>query len=234
MQHHLADGLAAAEAARLARSSSSGEASALVLAPDLARAELAAALDDLDEARAHAILDRLLTQATLETVVGEVIVPYLDELGERGRSGVASVAQEHFASGLLGGRLLGLARGWGMGVGPLALLACLPREQHELGLIAFGLLLRARGWRIVYLGADTPLDTVETLSADTKSDLIVLTALDGKRVTAVSDRLRALARRQPVAVGGTAARAASKIPGVRALRGDVVTEAAALTPRSAS
>ena len=42
------------------------------------------------------------------------------------------------------------------GSGPLAVLACLPGEQHDLGLIAFGLALRARGWRIVYLGADTP------------------------------------------------------------------------------
>src|SRR5205085_10187613 len=139
------------------------------------------------------------------------------------------------AAGRLRGRLLGLAPGWGVGVGPVALLAGLPREQHELGLIAFGLLLRARGWRIVYLGPDTPLDTVEALSADTEPDLIVLTALDRKRVTAVSDRLRALAGRRPVAVGGTAAAgAASKIPGVRALRGDVVTEAAALTARSGS
>jgi len=235
MQHHLADGLAAAEAARLAGSAGNDEAAAVVLAPDVARADLAAALDDLDEARAHAIFDRLLAQATLETVVGDIIVPYLHELGERWRSGAASVAQEHFASGLLRGRLLGLARGWGVGVGPLALLACLPREQHELGLIAFGLLLHTRGWRIVYLGPDTPLDTVEALSADSKPDLIVLTALDRKRVTAVSDRLRALARRRPVAVGGTAAAgAASKIPGVRALRGDVVTEAAALTTRSGS
>jgi methanogenic corrinoid protein MtbC1 len=145
------------------------------------------------------------------------------------------VAQEHFASGFLRGRLLGLARGWGLGVGPLALLACLPREQHELGLIAFGLLLRARGWRIVYLGPDTPLDTLEALSSDTEPDLIVLTALDRKRVTAVSDRLAALARRWPVAVGGTAAAtAASKIAGVRALRGDLASEAAALTAGSGS
>jgi methanogenic corrinoid protein MtbC1 len=140
------------------------------------------------------------------------------------------VGQEHFASGLLRGRLLGLARGWGLGVGPVALLACLPREQHELGLLAFGLLLRARGWRIVYLGADTPLDTVEALSRDAEPDLIVLAALDRKRVTAVTDRLGALARRWPVAVGGTgAAVAASKVPGVRALRGDLASEAAALT-----
>ena len=31
-------------------------------------------------------------------------------------------------------------------------------EQHDLGLLAFGLALRGRGWRIVYLGPDAPFD----------------------------------------------------------------------------
>jgi hypothetical protein len=57
-------------------------------------------------------------------------------------------------------RLLGLARGWDRGAGPRALLACAPSEQHDLGLIALGVALRARGWRITYLGQDTPLETL--------------------------------------------------------------------------
>ena len=64
------------------------------------------------------------------------------------------------------GRLLAISRGWGSGMGPLALLACPPGELHDIGLIAFGLSLRGRGWRIVYLGQDTPLDT---LAADRAS-----------------------------------------------------------------
>ena len=74
--------------------------------------------------------------------------------------GQASVAQEHFAASVVRGRLLAISRGWGSGMGPLALLACPPGEHHDIGLIAFGLSLRGRGWRIVYLGQDTPLDTL--------------------------------------------------------------------------
>ena len=58
-------------------------------------------------------------------------------LGER--SGVGRPGA--FASQLLRGRLLGLARGWDRGAGPRALLACAPGEQHDLALIAFGLAL---------------------------------------------------------------------------------------------
>ena len=114
--------------------------------------QLRGALDGFDEARAHAALDRLLSTFTLETVLRDAVLPYLRELGERWERGEASIAQEHFASVLLRGRLLGLARGWGSGGSRLALLACLPGEQHDLGLICFGLALRGQGWRIIFLG----------------------------------------------------------------------------------
>ena len=48
------------------------------------------------------------------TRCSEVVLPYLRELGERWLSGDASVAQEHFASSVVRGRPLGLARGWGL------------------------------------------------------------------------------------------------------------------------
>ena len=161
MQQHLADGLAAAEAAALASRAAAdetGDAPGLDVAA--ARAELAEALDRFDEPTAQELLDRLLAAVTVDTLLGEIVLPYLHELGARWARGESSIAQEHFATGVLRGRMLGLARGWGRGVGPPAVLACLPGERHELGLIAFGLALRSRGWRVTHLGADTPLDTL--------------------------------------------------------------------------
>ena len=48
-------------------------------------------------------------------------------------------------------------------------LACPPGERHDLGLIAFGLVLRSHGWRILFLGADTPLDTIGQRGRDDRS-----------------------------------------------------------------
>ena len=76
-----------------------------------------------------------------------------------------SVAEEHFATNVVRGRLLGLARNWSSGGGPVAVLACPPGELHDLGLICFGLLLRERGWRIAYLGPDTPIETVADIAS---------------------------------------------------------------------
>ena len=128
----------------------------------------------------------------------DVVLPYLHELGERWQRGEASIAQEHFASTVLRGRLLGLARGWGRGLGPLALLACLPGEQHDLGLIAFGLALRSRGWRIAYLGTDTPLETLDEAARSLAPALVVVGRGHDDRVRPVAARA-ARARRAPPA-----------------------------------
>jgi MerR family transcriptional regulator, light-induced transcriptional regulator len=229
MRRHLGEGIAAAEAARLASGAIVGASSA-ALSPAAVRTELADALAAFDEPRAQAIIDRLLSVATLDTVLGEVLLPYLRELGERWERGQASIAQEHFASAMIRGRLLGLARGWGLGAGPIALLACLPDEHHDLGLIAFGLALRERGWRITYLGTNAPIDTVAEVAAQIGPAFVVLNGVASERVAPVARELRALARAHRVALGaGAAAGDALKGGGVIVLPGDAVEEAARLT-----
>jgi MerR family transcriptional regulator, light-induced transcriptional regulator len=232
MQQHLAGGLAAAEAATAALRAVADEEAPPPEALSWAalRAELVDALDRFDEPRAQAILDRLLAVTTVETLLSEVVLPYLRELGERWARGDASVAQEHFATAVLRGRLLGIARGWGLGIGPAAVLACLPGEHHDLGLIAFGLALHARGWRIVYLGPDSPIETVDDVSRRLQPSLVVLTAVTDERVQPTVEQLRGLAAHQRVALGGAAAASGVlESEGVLMLTGDPIAAATLAT-----
>ncbi len=232
MRQHLANGLAAAQAATEASRAVVGDRGLASPAFDSAQArdELALALDGFDEPRAQALIDRLLAVATIDTLLSEVVLPYLHELGVRWERGEASIAQEHFASGVLRGRLLGLARGWGQGGGPAALLAGLPGEWHDLGLIAFGLALRARGWRIVYLGGDAPIDTVEDACRRVEPTLAVLHGIGEELVTPLLERLRTLAESQRLAISGPAAWT-SILAGLDLLllKGDPVSEAELVT-----
>ena len=197
MQAGLRRGLSAAEAAREAVSGAGG-----VQETGLSSAPLAAALDAMDAEDAHLLLDRLLATFTLETVLSEVILPYLHELGERWSRGEASVTQEHFASNLIRGRLLSLARSWGAGGGPLAVLACAPGEQHDLPLVAFGLALRGRGWRITFLGADTPAASVADAAGVLDPALIVVSAVTSAVFERSVGELADLARAYPLAIAG--------------------------------
>jgi DNA-binding transcriptional MerR regulator len=242
MRDHLSRGVAAAEAARLALDA---EAAAPVVAPaattaaspplQAAARELAAALDRFQEEPAHAVLDRLLAAYRVETVLRDLLIPYLHDLGDRWARGEVSVAQEHFAANLVRGRLLGLARGWGQGHGPAAVLACLPGEQHDLGLLAFGISLQRQGWRIVYLGPDTPIATIHHAVGRLRPDLVVLTSTVAEHVAAHADAIADLAGATSVALGGAGATAElAARTGARLLDTDPVTAAEQLVTPAAS
>jgi MerR family transcriptional regulator, light-induced transcriptional regulator len=223
MRSHLDRGLSAAEAARLTLDEERRpETPVLERSAD----ELRAALDAFDETAAQSALDRLLSAFSVEVVLREVVLPYLRELGERWERGDVSVAQEHFASQLLRGRLLGLARGWDRGAGPRALLSCMPGEQHDLGLIAFGLSLRDRGWRIVFLGPDTPLDTLSDAATTLEPDAVVLAATTRAHFERGDVALRRLAATLPVWAAGPGAMADfADATGVRLLGPDPIAAA---------
>jgi methanogenic corrinoid protein MtbC1 len=228
MQRHRARGLAAAEAAALVREQQPAVSSSETPLAD-AKNELADALAAFDEERAHAVLDSSLATATIDAVLATVVVPYLHELGECWTRGDASVAQEHFASAVLRGRLLGLARGWGRGFGPRAVLACAPGEQHDLGLIAFGLALRGRGWRVVYLGADTPLRSVADAAHASDAVFVVVSAVTPTPFLAHREELGTLARKQRLCLAGAGAAEAALDIDAQILSGGPVEEAERVT-----
>jgi DNA-binding transcriptional MerR regulator len=208
MQSLVSGGLAAAQAARLVLSGGEPEprtdsGSATIL--EEAAGNLSAALDRLDEQAANSALDQLVSAYTVETVLQDVVLPYLHRLGERWEAGEVSVAQEHFASNLLRGRLLGLAQGWGQGQGPLAILACLPGEHHELGLLAFGVALRRRGWRITYLGTDSPIAAVADTARSLTPAVVVLLSINPDNFLDHTREIKELANQVPVMIAGIGA-----------------------------
>src|SRR6201987_2643489 len=118
MQAHLARGLSDAEAAQAVLGEDNGAGHGRAAGPDRDApgasgrpGALREALEAFDEPAAQAALDRLVSDLSVTTVLRDVVLPYLTGLGERWESGTASVAQEHFASNVIRGRLAGLARG---------------------------------------------------------------------------------------------------------------------------
>ena len=220
MRELLGTGLSAAEAARQAGSEPPAPAEVVpagVAPKAAASAELRRALEQLDDAAAHAAFDRLLADYSTRAVLAGVVLPLLHELGAGWERGEISVAQEHFASNLLRGRLLGLARGWDRGSGPRAVLACPPGERHDLGLVIFGLGLRELGWRITFLGADTPPDTIVETVQQLQPEALVLAVTDSARLEGVAEtaaRLRDAGA--AIWVGGAGAGA---VDGARVLGG---------------
>jgi DNA-binding transcriptional MerR regulator len=201
MKRALDEGLSAAEAAQrtLARAR---PAEGLL---DDARDRLLAAARVYDEATVQTVLDEALAGFALTTVLRELVLPVMREIGDEWERGALEVGQEHFSTTLIRERLLALARLWGRGGGPLAILACAPGERHDIGLIAFGLVLRSHGWRILFLGADTPVSTLDRAVSTTDPQLVVVASVDGALLEAEGSALRRLARRAPLVLSGAGA-----------------------------
>ena len=227
MQAHMARGLAAAQAAALAVAESAVE----IVAP--ARPEeqvdgLLGAAEALNATRFDALLDAAFAHGRLPAI-RDVVLPVLVEIGLRWERTDLTVGHEHFATHLIERRLLALATGWEAGRGPLAVLACPAGERHTLGLICFGLLLADHGWRIGYLGADTPVDQLVGVGASLAPDAVILCALDPRHLTDSGAAIAALGRRHHTILAGSGASAemAQRL-GVHHADGDPATAAQAL------
>src|SRR3954465_15358744 len=212
MQRYIAQGLSTAQAAEMVTAArlTVRPGQALAIPPaEVAEAhqEMQASLDRFDETSAQRALEKLFGMYSALAVVRDVMMPYLREVGDRWAAGHVSIAQEHFATNFLHARLLAFARGWDRGLGPRAILACAPGELHTLGLITFGVALHELGWRITYLGADTPVAMVEEAAAHVAPDLIVVFAAVPERIAAIAEDLQALSGRRTTAIAGAGASA---------------------------
>jgi methanogenic corrinoid protein MtbC1 len=159
----------------------------------------------MDEAAAQRELDAVFSELTVDTALRDVVLPCLRRIGDGWASGELSVAQEHFASQVLRGRLLGLARGWGRGEGPRIVLACPPGERHDLALLVFGIVLARRGWAPAFLGADSPVAAIDEAVTRTGAAGAVLAATSPEHFSGVATELAALARRTTLYLAGPGA-----------------------------
>lgn len=233
MRQRMDDGLSAAAAARITLAGENpleGPGDAL---EDL-RASLSGALRHFDEAGAHAALDVALARFSIPSALEMVVLPYLQELGAGWEAGNVSIAQEHFATMILRGRLLGLARNWGSGAGPTALLASPAGEFHDLGLICFGLGLRERGWRITLLGPNTPGSTMIQAVGAVRPRVVVVSSMDPALLESIeSDLARVAATSRLLLAGPGATEPLARRTGAGLLSGAPMAAAYRLSPEDA-
>lgn len=199
--------------ARLEEGYRIGEAAALlgddVLAvdsPDDLREAILEATVRGDAVAVQRLVGQALALRSLEESLFDVLAPVLVAVGEAWERGEITVAQEHMTSSVVRGavqRLLADARG---SVRGLAVLACAPGERHEIGLLMLAALLRADGWQVAYLGADTPVADALELAERLGAAAVCFSATIAETGSALRRELDARpAPRAAVLVGGQAA-----------------------------
>lgn len=171
--------------------------------------ELWSAIDAYDGEAADAALSQLLSDLPLSDAVGQVVLPFLDQVGQRWEHGSLSVAHEHFASNLMRRQLWSVtaqasAEVW-TADGPVVLLACPPGERHDLVLLCFALLLGETGARARYLGGDTPMTAIVAAARKTEADAVVLATTRATALTAHARDVSRLSLEHQVFIAGRGA-----------------------------
>lgn len=185
---------ALAEAAPVRPAPDGGSSTAGRLA-DLSQRLHGAALA-LDAGQVSAIMAEASALLDVETLWGRVLAPTLTRLGEDWERGVASSAPEHLLSGLVRGRLSLLLEALPRLPGaPVAVVGAGPDERHDLAALMLSLLLARKGWRMTFLGAETPPDALEEAIRAVRPRVAVLSATLPEHAAAALDGLQRVRQR---------------------------------------
>jgi len=172
------------------------------------RDRLVGAIARFDEDGLERIYNEMLALYPLPVVIQRILVPLLRYIGHRWERGEGLVAEEHFfhvfLRNKLGAQFHHLRH---RSQGPVLLAACLPGEQHEIGLLLFAQAAAERGFRPVILGADQPLEELAEVARRCHAAGIVLSGGLDPDGPALFTAIATMVRRGglPVFVGGRTA-----------------------------
>ncbi len=117
------------------------------------------AIERFNEDALDKIYNEALSLYPVDVVSERLVTPLLRVLGEQWEESDTGIAQEHFFSVYLRNKLGSRIQHLGQrSSNPLLLLACLPGEFHEIGLLLLALGAVDFGYRILVLGANLPLE----------------------------------------------------------------------------
>lgn len=172
------------------------------------RDSMLAAVAAFDEAKLEALYNETMSLYPVDVVTRRLLLPLLESLGERWSTEPGGIAEEHFFSVFLRNKLGGRFHHRNLqNNGPKLVAACLPGEQHEFGLLLFALAAHTRGYRLVLLGANMPLEELPHVVRRTGSAGIVLSGSATIDETALASGLKSLTAdiAVPVFAGGSCA-----------------------------
>jgi methylmalonyl-CoA mutase cobalamin-binding subunit len=169
---------------------------------------------DMDGSTLIGEFHRSLAEMAVIPFLEQRLGPYLQALGEHWSRGLIRVSHEHFASEkmreFLSAQWRGASEG-SAGTRAAAVLATPSGEQHALGLHMAAWVIALAGTRVIFLGADTPVDEVAYATERNRARGVALSVAAGyagdlpRYLTRLSALLASDVR---LALGGTGSRVA--------------------------
>lgn len=159
---------------------------------------------EFNETLAEQLLNQAFSLYPLEVVLFEIIQQSMRDLGEKWFDGEVTVQQEHFTSALVLRRLETLIAATPPPLRSETILIASPAEEwHTFTMVMLNLLLRRRGYHVVFLGANVPTDHLDEAVESIKPDLVILASQHLSSAANLQKAARILSRKNVhVAYGG--------------------------------
>jgi len=165
------------------------------------------AVGDFNIERIDAIFNEASSLYPIDMVTDKLIQPTITQLGTAWKHHPdTGVAEEHFYSSWLKNRLgARFHHAYSQAKGSRIICACVPGSYHEIGLMLFALSALSRGYRVLYFGADLPLDQLQHITQRSAAKAIVLSAHTSDEQNLEQQLISTLADIDtPVFLGGSA------------------------------
>jgi len=177
------------------------------------RRRMSAAIAAFDEPALEAVYEEALSLHSIDRVNRMLLMPLLEELGARWSKVAGGISEEHFFSAYLRNKLgARFHHRRVLDTGPKLLVACVPGEHHEIGLLIFALSAHEAGMRVVLLGANVPFAEAGAAARRAQCDAVVLSSSIDPGSAEFYRGLAALVAgvKRPVYIGGVTAAAHGK------------------------
>jgi DNA-binding transcriptional MerR regulator/methylmalonyl-CoA mutase cobalamin-binding subunit len=213
--------LAGLSSEELGRLIEEDRAAATPVAPELraeggngtaARAFLAqglTAVREMDAARLETILSRAAVAVGASQLIDHVITPLMIEIGDLWTDDALTPGHERLATAVVRRTLDTIRGAVAQADGPGLVVATPAGQHHEIGALLAAAAAASSGWRVVYLGADVPAQSIATAVDMTGARAVALSIIFPSDDPDLPDELRSLRRQLNdevmVIVGGRAA-----------------------------
>ncbi len=141
--------------------------------------------------QANHLIDLVFSMFHYEEVFHKILAPILQKVGEDWERDEVNVTQEHYITNLLVNRFYQFFRIHPTNpMLPKVLAFCPSGEQHFVGLLLFTLYLRKHGVDVIFLGADTPVETLMPVIIEKKINVIAMSTSDAALLEPIYEWVR--------------------------------------------
>ncbi|RXK59435.1 MerR family transcriptional regulator [Lacibacter luteus] len=136
--------------------------------------ELIQYMADLEMDAFEELIEDQIKALGVERTISQILFPFLERIGILWLTDHINPAQEHLTTNVIRQKLIvGINGINGIAIHKSKILLFLPEnEHHEVGLLFLHYILKARGFKVIYLGANVPMKDLEFVVENLKPNFI--------------------------------------------------------------